>query len=102
MNNKQVEEIVKAILARRYSWACVLMLRFNGYDPLHYIPYRTYIRLIKENYQSDRQKSIQAQGGNLAFFDLKSTRIPVVDQEKVNNGKHHSKPIPVGQCQRMT
>ncbi|MDY6900106.1 MAG: HetP family heterocyst commitment protein [Cyanobacteriota bacterium] len=50
MNNKQVEEVVEAILARKYSWACVLILRFHGYDPVDYIPYRTYIRLLKENY----------------------------------------------------
>ncbi|MEA5570803.1 HetP family heterocyst commitment protein [Calothrix sp. UHCC 0171] len=54
MNNKQVEEVLKAIIAGKYSWACVLILRFNGYDPLHYIPYRTYIRLLKDNYQMDR------------------------------------------------
>ncbi len=57
MNNKQIEEVIKAIIAGKYSWACVLILRFNGYDPLHYIPYRTYIRLLKENYQLDRAKS---------------------------------------------
>ncbi|NJL60988.1 MAG: HetP family heterocyst commitment protein [Methylacidiphilales bacterium] len=54
MNNKQVEEVIKAIIAGKYSWACVLILRFNGYDPLQYIPYRTYIRLLKDNYQMDR------------------------------------------------
>ncbi|BAZ15649.1 hypothetical protein NIES4071_75210 [Calothrix sp. NIES-4071] len=54
MNKKQIEEIIKAIIAGKYSWACVLILRFNGYDPLHYIPYRTYIRLLKDNYQIDR------------------------------------------------
>ena len=57
MNHKQVEEVLKAIIAGKYSWACVLMLRYNGYDPVDYIPYRTYIRLLKENYQLDRQKS---------------------------------------------
>ncbi len=57
MNKKQIEEIIKAIIAGKYSWACVLILRFNGYDPLHYIPYRTYIRLLKENYQIDRASS---------------------------------------------
>lgn len=57
MNHKQVEEVLKAIIAGKYSWACVLMLRYNGYDPVDYIPYRTYIRLLKENYQLERQKS---------------------------------------------
>lgn len=56
MNKKQFEEIIKAILDRQYSWACVLMLQFHGYEPLNYIPYRTYIRLFKKNYQLDREK----------------------------------------------
>jgi hypothetical protein len=49
MTNEQFEQIVEAILAGKYSWACVLILRFAGYNPLHYIPYRTYNRLLKDN-----------------------------------------------------
>ena len=49
MNPQQFDQIVEAILAGKYSWACVLMLRIVGYNPLHYIPYRTYNRLLKEN-----------------------------------------------------
>lgn len=49
MNHDQFDQVVEAILAGKYSWACVLMLRFAGYNPLHYIPYRTYNRLLKEN-----------------------------------------------------
>ncbi len=51
MNPEQFNQIVEAILAGKYSWACVLILRFAGYNPLHYIPYRTYNRLTKENCQ---------------------------------------------------
>ncbi len=43
------QQIFKAIVARKYSWACVLILHFLGYNPIKYIPYRTYIRLIKNN-----------------------------------------------------
>ncbi|ALF55754.1 heterocyst formation protein HetP [Nostoc piscinale CENA21] len=50
INTEQVEQIIKAIIAGKYSWACVLMLRFSGYNPIDYIPYRTYIRLLKNNY----------------------------------------------------
>jgi hypothetical protein len=46
---EQINQIVEAILAGKYSWACVLLLRFVGYNPLQYIPYRTYNRLLKEN-----------------------------------------------------
>lgn len=51
MDVKQFEQVVEAIVEGRYSWACVLILRFAGYNPAHYIPYRTYKRLIKDNKQ---------------------------------------------------
>jgi hypothetical protein len=49
INNEQVDQIIKSIIAGKYSWACVLLLRYSGYNPIDYIPYRTYIRLIKNN-----------------------------------------------------
>lgn len=49
MTTEQFTQVVDAILQGKYSWACVLILRFAGYNPLHYIPYRTYNRLTKEN-----------------------------------------------------
>jgi len=49
ISTEQLDQIVEAILAGKYSWACVLLLRFTGYNPLHYIPYRTHNRLLKEN-----------------------------------------------------
>ncbi|NJL83445.1 MAG: HetP family heterocyst commitment protein [Chloroflexaceae bacterium] len=49
MTPEQFDQVVEAILAGKYSWACLLILRFAGYNPLHYIPYRTYNRLMKEN-----------------------------------------------------
>jgi hypothetical protein len=49
INHEQFNEITEAILAGKYSWACFLLLRCAGYNPLHYIPYRTYNRLVKEN-----------------------------------------------------
>jgi hypothetical protein len=51
LNQNQLDEIVTAILAGKYSWACFLLLRHAGYNPLDYIPYRTYNRLIKDNMQ---------------------------------------------------
>lgn len=57
INHEQFDQVVEAILAGKYSWACVLMLRFAGYNPLHYIPYRTYNRLLKENSQQLRGNS---------------------------------------------
>ncbi|WP_017655139.1 HetP family heterocyst commitment protein [Fortiea contorta] len=49
---EQLNQIIEAIADGRYSWACVLILRFVGYNPLHFIPQRTYSRLIKENTQT--------------------------------------------------
>jgi hypothetical protein len=54
MSTEQFTQVVDAILDGKYSWACVLILRFAGYNPLHYIPYRTYNRLMKENPRSGK------------------------------------------------
>ncbi len=62
MNPQQFDQIVEAILAGKYSWACVLMLRIVGYNPLHYIPYRTYNRLLKEN---TRNQNIKNESSNI-------------------------------------
>jgi hypothetical protein len=56
MTTEQFNQVVDAILEGKYSWACVLILRFAGYNPLHYIPYRTYNRLMKENCYVEKQK----------------------------------------------
>jgi hypothetical protein len=69
INTEQVEQIVKAIIAGKYSWACVLILRFSGYNPMDYIPYRTYIRLLKNNYLVEGSKPKEE------VFDLKSNWI---------------------------
>ncbi len=66
INTEQIEQIIKAIIAGKYSWACVLILRFSGYNPIDYIPYRTYIRLLKNNYLTDNSKTKEADN-----FDMK-------------------------------
>jgi hypothetical protein len=45
----QFQEIVKAIILGKYSWACVLFLQFSGCDPLEYIPAETYQKLVADN-----------------------------------------------------
>ncbi|HLP87891.1 MAG TPA: HetP family heterocyst commitment protein [Nostocaceae cyanobacterium] len=57
LHPEQFDQVVEAILAGKYSWACVLMLRFVGYNPMHYIPYRTYNRLLKENSRQNKSGS---------------------------------------------
>jgi len=51
INVDQFNQIADAIIAGKYSWACLLLLRFSGHNPLHYIPYRTYNRIVKDNHQ---------------------------------------------------
>ncbi|NWF62455.1 MAG: HetP family heterocyst commitment protein [Fischerella sp.] len=72
LNSEQFDQLVEAILAGKYSWACVLMLRFAGYNPLHYIPYRTYNRLIKEN--SQLKRASQQRNENLKIAKLPSDK----------------------------
>ena len=45
---QDAEQIIAAILLGKYSLACVLMLQHMGYNPMDYIPYRTYKRLMNE------------------------------------------------------
>ncbi|MGI0488033.1 HetP family heterocyst commitment protein [Pantanalinema rosaneae CENA516] len=52
MEPEQFNQVIEAILAGKYSWACVLILQFGGYNPLHYIPYRTYNRIVKDQRQA--------------------------------------------------
>ena len=59
IDSKKFELIVAAINAGKYSWACLLILRFTGYNPLHYIPYRTYSRLMKNNSQKTSLNQLQ-------------------------------------------
>ena len=78
---QQFDKVVEAIIAGKYSWACVLMLRFAGYNPLHYIPYRTYNRLLKENSQTNRTK--QQQSENLKMLkDSRPAYLEVVGKQK--------------------
>jgi hypothetical protein len=64
MKPEQFSQVVEAIASGRYSWACVLILRFAGYNPLHYIPYRTYSRLLKENRQLNTTTGYQTNSEN--------------------------------------
>lgn len=55
MSEEEFNQIEGAIISGKYSWACLLILRFSGYNPLHYIPRRTYYRLMKANQGSKSQ-----------------------------------------------
>jgi hypothetical protein len=107
MSNEQFNQVVDAILSGKYSWACLLILRFSGYNPLHYIPYRTYNRLMKANREQSRQTiqpiNTNSHNSNLidgqeARFGEKSVRqlqdlyyLEEIDQQstKVKGGKRN-------------
>jgi hypothetical protein len=72
INTEQIEQIVKAIIAGKYSWACVLLLRFSGHNPIDYIPYRTYIRLLKNNCLLGGSQQNQTPKKEVEMLDIKS------------------------------
>ena len=76
MNPEQFDQIVEAILGGKYSWACVLLLRFAGYNPLHYIPYRTYNRLLKENSKVGRVHQVQNENIKISQITSESNVSP--------------------------
>lgn len=90
INQAQLDTIIEAILAGKYSYACMMTLEATGHDPLDYIPYRTYNRL---------QKQRQARGRTSQNTDSKISPIkreisdldyiePVDKESKVLNGGH--------------
>lgn len=90
MSQEQLSQIIEAILAGKYSWACVLMLRFIGYNPLHYIPYRTYNRLVKENCQLDNSSEHKVDSVNTERRDASHQ---LVGQVSAKTGKVSSQTV---------
>lgn len=82
IHDEQLNQIIEAILAGKYSWACFLLLRCTGYDPLHYIPYRTYNRLVKENCQIGKQSKVNTANinSNSRCSEFNRDRAPVRQQ----------------------
>lgn len=70
MTEDQFCQVVDAILNGKYSWACLLILQFSGYNPLHYIPYRTYNRLMKENSYPRKSSKLQQKKEQEKKIDL--------------------------------
>lgn len=65
MTEEQFERVVDAISSGKYSWACLLILRFAGYNPLHYIPHRTYNRLMKSYRENKLEQAEKIPVGDL-------------------------------------
>jgi hypothetical protein len=47
-------------------------LRFTGCNPIEYIPYRTYIRLVKTNCLLSSSQENQTSREDAEMFDIKS------------------------------
>lgn len=99
MTNEQFNQVVDAILSGKYSWACLLILRFSGYNPLHYIPYRTYNRLMKSNREVMQPSSINAKVNHLqeAKITHKSAHIRDLDLYSLEDVEHQSAKVKGGQ-----
>jgi hypothetical protein len=52
LKSDEMDQILSAILSGKYSWACALILRYTGHEPLNYLPQRTYTRIMRENWYS--------------------------------------------------
>ncbi len=66
------EAILKAISSGKYSWACVLMLHTVGHNPLTYIPYSTYLRLVKSNSMPNVIKACKSNSVGVKFVAIKT------------------------------
>lgn len=99
MTNEQFNQVVDAILSGKYSWACLLILRFSGYNPLHYIPYRTYNRLMKSNREVMQPSSINAKVNHLQEVKSpqKSAQIRDLDLYSLEDVEHQSAKVKGGQ-----
>jgi hypothetical protein len=87
MQPEKFDQVVEAIASGKYSWACVLMLRFAGYNPLHYIPYSTYNRIVKDG----EAKPLKPSDVNLAMEtpqirDLEHLEQVLEESQTVNGG----------------
>lgn len=87
MTTEQFNQVMEAILAGKYSWACLLILRFAGYNPLHYIPYRTYNRLMKENCQIGRSSKHETDNIKIGNECSQTRRDDTFSREKLSNIK---------------
>lgn len=99
MTNEQFNQVVDAILSGKYSWACLLILRFSGYNPLHYIPYRTYNRLMKSNREVMQPSKIHAKVNHLQEVKSspKSAQIRDLDLYSLEDVEHQSAKVKGGQ-----
>ncbi|QNP29510.1 HetP family heterocyst commitment protein [Cylindrospermopsis curvispora] len=46
----QIQQIIHAIIAGKYAWACILFISFSGRDPLRYIPEEVYNKLVRDDF----------------------------------------------------
>ncbi len=86
----KLDQIIEAIASGKYSWACVLLLRFSGYNPLHYIPYSTYNRIIKDG----EPRSLKADPMKPRSVNLTGLSREDLSQSPTIDDLEHLEPIP--------
>jgi len=104
MTEEQFAQIVDAIILGRYSWACLLILRFAGYNPLHYIPYRTYNRLIKNNYSNiiDRTAKTKCKKQSVKLNQKHQHESKLRDLPYLEEIEHQSIDLKGGSCKTIS
>jgi hypothetical protein len=84
---EKFDQVIEAIASGKYSWACVLMLRFAGYNPLHYIPYSTYNRIVKDGAVKPHQLNPHPAPSEMtAIQDLAHLELIQEESQRVSGG----------------
>lgn len=65
-------QIIKAILLGKYCWACILFLYCLGYNPTEYIPYQTYVQVMKDNHLPGIKTFKKLECRNFRLTNIKS------------------------------
>ena len=92
---EKIEEIVQFILLGQYSLACFMFLQVIGRNPLDYIPYRTYNRLVKDKkaFQEIQQDKTQKSSVVSAMEEnkIRKTRFTAKTQIELPKIEHQRK-----------
>jgi hypothetical protein len=83
-STEQMDQILNAILSGKYSWACALILQFTGHEPLHYLPQRTYTRIMRDNVYAPDKPGSSDNSGLLA--DLKPRDLSDTEANQLQGG----------------
>lgn len=84
ISSEQMDQILNAILSGKYSWACALILQFTGHEPIHYLPQRTYTRIMRDNVYAPCKPNPGTNSGLLA--DLHPRELSEAEAHQLQGG----------------